>query len=260
MNEGPYTAEFFKQELAGSYAAAKRIVPRVLELVPARSVLDVGCGPGHFLRAFLEAGVSDIAGIDGDYVPRDQRVIGPDVFRATDLAAGFNLDRQFDLVLSLEVAEHLPAESADRFVESLIRHGSVVVFSAAIPHQDGTGHVNEQWPSYWAQRFEPRGYRVYDIFRPMFWHDEEIAWWYRQNILLFANAEACARFERLAGLTPSSTATLDRVHPAIYLAHARTLLDTAGQLEQMTNFLSGSKVVEVERLPNGRMNLKRRST
>jgi len=71
----PYTPEFFKNALGTSYASAQRIVPLVLAIVPARSVLDVGCGTGHFLRAFREAGVSEITGIDGDHVPRDQLVI-----------------------------------------------------------------------------------------------------------------------------------------------------------------------------------------
>src|SRR5262249_25809890 len=75
MTETPYTPEFFKTALGTSYASAQRIVPLVLAIVPARSVLDIGCGIGHFLRAFSEAGVAEIAGIDGDHVPRDQLVI-----------------------------------------------------------------------------------------------------------------------------------------------------------------------------------------
>ena len=59
------------------------------------------------------------------------------------------MNRKFDLVLSLEVAEHLPSECAEAFVESLVNLGPVILFSAAIPYQGGENHVNEQWPEYW---------------------------------------------------------------------------------------------------------------
>src|ERR1700730_13911764 len=105
---GPCTADFFNQSLAASYESAKRIVPFILQFSPTRSVLDAGCGTGHFLRAFREAGINDLTGVDGDYVPRDQLVIEPSLFHPLDLAVGFDLKRRYDLVLSLEVAEHLP--------------------------------------------------------------------------------------------------------------------------------------------------------
>jgi ribosomal protein L11 methylase PrmA len=94
MTANPYTAEFFKTALDRSYASAQRILPLVLALMRVRSVLDVGCGTGHFLRAFQDLGVSDIAGIDGDYVPGDQLVIAPDRFRACELASGFDTGRR----------------------------------------------------------------------------------------------------------------------------------------------------------------------
>src|SRR5205807_2771315 len=107
MTQSPYTPEFFKTALGTCYASAQRIVPLALAIVPARSVLDVGCGTGHFLRAFREAGVSEITGIDGAHVPRDQLVIEAHHFVPADLSRGFDLKRRYDLLVSLEVAEHL---------------------------------------------------------------------------------------------------------------------------------------------------------
>src|SRR5262249_54594815 len=159
MSETPYTPEFFKTALGTSYASAQRIVPLVLALVPARSVLDVGCGTGHFLRAFREAGIADITGLDGDHVPRDQLVIEPHRFLPPNPSHGFDLKRRYHLVVSLEVAEHLPPASAEAFVAALVRHAPAVVFSAAIPFQGGTAHLNEQWQSYWAHLFARHGYQ-----------------------------------------------------------------------------------------------------
>ena len=83
-------------------------------------------------------------------------------FFAVDLKRPLQLERRFDLVLSLEVAEHLPEECAATFVESLIGLGSVILFSAAIPFQGGTHHVNEQWSNYWVKNFQEREYVVID--------------------------------------------------------------------------------------------------
>ncbi len=130
-----------------------------------------------------------ILGTDGDHVPRDMLQIPKHSFRAEDLAKPFErTDLQADLVISLEVAEHLPDTAADNFVHRLCAHGDVVLFSAAVPGQGGTHHVNEQWPDYWAAKFAARGYRVIDALRPALWADGDVKWWYRQNLLMFANA------------------------------------------------------------------------
>jgi hypothetical protein len=74
----------------------------------------------------------------------------------------------------------------------------VVLFSAAIPGQGGTGHVNEQWPKYWRQLFAARGFRLLDPIRPLVREDYRIKFWYRQNILMFASEQAIAANEKLA--------------------------------------------------------------
>jgi hypothetical protein len=95
----------------------------------------------------------------------------------------------FDVVISLEVAEHLPPAVADRFVDLLAgRARRTVVFSAATPGQGGVDHVNEQPHRYWIERFEKRGFR-FDEERSRAWRDSwhgtGVAWWYRRNLMLF---------------------------------------------------------------------------
>jgi hypothetical protein len=109
------------------------------------------------------------------------------------------------------VAEHLNQNVADTFVDSLCRHSDVVLFSAAVPGQGGTHHVNEQWPSYWAARFSAREYECFDILRNRIWADERVDWWYRQNLLLFATGEAKAQLAKQ--WTPSPGTMLDIAHP-----------------------------------------------
>jgi hypothetical protein len=69
-------------------------------------------------------GVS-VTGIDGPYVDKRRVLIDAKDFHAVDPAAPIGLARQFDLVQSLEVAEHLPAAKAGQFVDTLIPHGPI---------------------------------------------------------------------------------------------------------------------------------------
>src|SRR5205085_11975533 len=108
-----------------------------------------------------------------------------DRFRAIDLREPFELPRTFDLAVSLEVAEHLPASSASAFVESLTRLAPAVLFSAAVPHQGGWNHLNEQWPQYWAEIFARHGFFPVDCLRERFWDRPNVRWWYAQNMVLY---------------------------------------------------------------------------
>ena len=76
------------------------------------SLLDVGCGPGTWLRAALEIGITDIVGIDGLDLPSGQLCIDKQFVTRMDLARAFDLKRRFDLALCLEVAEHIPSTSS----------------------------------------------------------------------------------------------------------------------------------------------------
>jgi len=155
-----------------------------MELVRPKSVVDFGCGTGTWLAVFSRYGVREILGVDGPWIDHELLEIPSDRFVARDLSKPFYLDRQFDLVLSLEVAEHLPPESAHGFLDSLTRLGPIVLFSAAIPYQGGTGHLNEQWPEYWASLFERRGFNAVDCIRRRVWENPAVEWWYAQNAIL----------------------------------------------------------------------------
>lgn len=182
----PYTPDFYKTHADGSRQSAREIVPLVLELTQSKSVIDVGCGVGTWLSVFREWGVADVIGVDGDWVDRTLLEIPQDRFISRDLKAPIHLGREFDLVVSLEVAEHLPRSCAGAFVDTLTALGPVVLFSAAIPFQHGAGHVNEQWPDYWANLFHARDYAVIDCIRRKVWQSERVEWFYAQNILMFA--------------------------------------------------------------------------
>jgi SAM-dependent methyltransferase len=217
MSDHLYDRSFFRGQEAGSRLSAKRLLPIVLRMLSPRSIVDMGCGVGTWLAVALDEGILDIVGVDGTYVDRDLLQFPEAQFVACDLTKEIELKRSFDLVISLEVAEHLPARVADVFVDNLVRHGPVVLFSAAVPCGGGTGHVNEQWPAYWAERFEKRGYVAIDCLRELVWNDPQIEWWYRQNVILYAKREyltsqprLMAEYERRGGVP------MALVHPELF--------------------------------------------
>lgn len=203
-----YDSLFYQSQSEGSRNSARAVVPVVNRLVQPRSVLDVGCGVGTWLAEWARQGVTDIIGLDGEYVDREALQIASGRFVPTDLTQRFSLQRKFDLVECLEVAEHLDEAYATQFIEGLTRHGDIVLFSAAIPGQGGVHHVNEQWPSYWVEKFSRAGFKPYDVIRPLIWSDQNVDLWYRQNILIFSRERVFDAVET----------RMDLVHPELWQA------------------------------------------
>jgi len=215
-----YSRDFYREENREALDAARIIVPLVIELINPDSVVDVGCGLGAWLSIFKNYSANTILGVDGVWVDKDKLLIPKEKFVVADLSKPFELDRQFDLVVCLEVAEHLPCECAGTLINTLTNLGRVVLFSAAIPFQGGTHHLNEQWPDYWAKLFREKGYIVIDCIRYKVWNNHGIAAFYAQNILLYVDENYIQSYEQLKHeLNISHTTTLSIVHPNIYMAH-----------------------------------------
>ncbi len=193
MSEHVYSGDFYTYIDAGSRRSARVVAKILLGEMPIRSVLDVGAGHGAWAAEWRSLGVDDVTAVDGDYVDRAQLAIPPESFVPHDLATSLDLGRRYDLVQSLEVAEHLPDSKADQFVDNLVRHGDVILFSAAVPHQGGEHHVNEQPPEYWRRKFAARGYAVFDFVRPALSTTRDVMPWYRFNSYLYANSDGQTR-------------------------------------------------------------------
>lgn len=229
-----YPVEYYTKIGGGSRASASVIVPLVMEMLQPGSVVDVGCGTGAWAAAFKREGASEVLGIDGDYVDRQQLEIDPDEFLVADLIQPTEPSKRFDLAVSLEVAEHLDQSVAQRFVKFLTDLAPKVLFSAAIPGQGGEHHVNEQWPSYWVELFERCGFAGLDPFRAKLWQRPEVDWWYAQNLLLFVRREQPQEVEERAQVQVlSRDEILPLVHPKNLQQHVwqnrvlRTAIDLA---------------------------------
>ena len=214
--ETAYDQTFFDTFDIDSRKAARLIGPVLLELAPVCSAIDVGGGRGIWLGVLKDLGVADVLVVDGDYVDRDRLAVAPSEFAAMDLERPLRIERTADLALSLETAEHLSPDRADSFVADLCRLAPVVLFSAAVPRQGGTNHVNERWQSYWATKFAAHGYRPADAVRQALWDDQDAGAVYLQNALIYANEEGMAKHPKLrAAIERTNPRTLDVVHPLV---------------------------------------------
>jgi glycosyltransferase involved in cell wall biosynthesis/SAM-dependent methyltransferase len=228
------------------YAAV--VVANLLDRwIETKSVLDLGCGTGTWLRGFAGGGRREVFGVEQEqFDPRDLAV-EPDLIAHADLSQTLNLHRRFDLVLCLEVAEHIAAEAANTVVGNCVRHADVVLFSAALPGQQGRHHVNEQLPEYWVERFAAHGYAMFDVIRPRIWNDRNIPIWYRQNMLLFVR-DTLPVVTKLRTETEREAATvpLNRAHPDLlrWFSNEATLARQSGAEAAQANEQLQRKLAE----------------
>lgn len=152
------------------------------------SLLDVGSGTGVLVKLAYDMDVYPVDGIELPAFHYWARTPFMSHFvSGHDLCTPFNSSRQYDMVISWEVAEHLPEESADTYCDTLANHTAHwLVMTAAHENQGGDWHLNEQPQSYWIDKLTQRGltYRA-DLSErlkiiwtyttgPMFWLPENV--------------------------------------------------------------------------------------
>lgn len=217
-----YDTSFYADLVNTAGPSAAVIAPLVLDLTGASSIVDIGCGDGSWLCAFKAAGAGRILGLDGDWLDETLLRIPQENFRRADLFAPLASGERFDLAVSLEVAEHLPESRAAGFVADLVSLAPVVLFSAAIPLQEGPNHLNEQWPSYWARLFAAHGYVPVDAIRMAVWTAPDVTWWYKQNTLIYVEEARLADYPALMDArSRHGSEVRDLVHPDKYRALAK---------------------------------------
>ena len=203
---GDYDAAFMASGAAGAEKNVAAVLPLVVAELGAHpgTLVDVGCGPGAWVREFMKAGIEAV-GWDGPWA-EPQIVVPHDRFTSMDLEQSLPVDRRFYIAVSVEVAEHLSPERGPGFVSDLCALSDIVLFSAGIPGQAGTHHVNLRWQSYWVSLFAARGYGVIDCVRPALWEPPPGV-----GLVL---AQQCFLFVR--GSTSRLAMPLDIVHPGMH--------------------------------------------
>jgi SAM-dependent methyltransferase len=213
-----YGPSFYQRRREITLGAAKVVLGYLFARHRIASVVDFGCGTGTWLSVAKSLGATRVKGLEGTWVNTDM-LDDPTIELCTrELEKEGSVPGEFDLAISLEVAEHLPRARAASFVAELAAASTLILFSAAIPGQTGVGHVNEQWQSYWARLFSQRGFQNFDVIRPLIWNKRELPVWYRQNMLLYAKDNAASLLRAYGSVT---SLPLDLVHPELWLAFRR---------------------------------------
>ncbi len=233
-----YGKRFFRNRSLVAYQSAEILCPLILRTALARgleveatftsgsvaenvrgraTMIDLGCGDGVWAEVYRRHGLSTF-GIDGPWSPYPD-AIKVDLSKANLARLDALVPARVDFIQCLEFLEHVDEQRGTDLVTWMTDRTDVIVLSAAVPYQGGSGHVNEQWPSYWVQKLGRLGFVACDALRPAIWNDVRIAPWYRQNILVFfrdavpPDIEATAMEEwRQASRLP-----LDLVHPDLLL-------------------------------------------
>ena len=251
MNKSQFDAQYYDAQVEGSIRSARAVLGVLFDMYQPARVTDVGCGRGGWLAVAGELGATALEGFDGPWTDEAKLVSHEIVFQTVDIGRGDRVCSSADLCISMEVAEHLPPSNAAGFIGTLCDVADVVLFSAAIPGQGGTGHINEQRQSYWAEKFAAHDYIQYDVLRPELWSKRDVEVWYRQNSFLFVKrgSTAIAPSVLEARLRPIS----DCVHPDLFEQKLRDLRAIAERknerIEKPTGrFVAGTLVRYAKRL------------
>jgi SAM-dependent methyltransferase len=180
-----YDDAFFDRHESTSLRSARVVISELARLLSFQSVVDVGCGRGAWLSVFREYGATTTVGYDGDYVDDSRLLITRDEFHVANFERDCAIAGSFDLAVCLEVVEHITRKASTRLIRSLCDVAPVVLFSAAIPGQGGTHHINEQWPEYWRDVFNKYGFLRVDPLRRVIYSARGVAPWYKQNLFVF---------------------------------------------------------------------------
>lgn len=229
-----YNEEFYRDQVASSLSSARIYLTYLWQYLQPTSVCDVGCGRGAWLKACGELGSKKLLGLDGDWNSQKKMIESSIVFRTIDLNHAFSIDQKVDLAITLEVAEHLDPTSAPNFVECLTKASDAILFGSAYVAQGGANHINEQPHTYWANIFLTCNFVPFDFFRPVFWGDKNVCYWYRQNTFLYIRKDSVA-YQALvtAGFSElKNISFMDCIHPNLY---NRKLVQKLGFKDHITD-------------------------
>lgn len=230
--------KYVHQEAIHNTRAANEIVPVLIDLFKPSSIADIGCGTGTFLKVFKTFGIFDVVGVDGSWVNRDllRENISDSEFYECDIEKGFNISKKYDLCICFEVAEHISEEKSKQLIQQLCMVSDKIVFSAAIPLQGGQNHINEQWIQYWQNLFNEMDYGLYDGLRQIFWDNDNIEVWYKQNTFCFIKNDIKSQFINNKYIYFNEDVKIF-IHPDLFLIKSKGYNEAyGGQLKPLVYF------------------------
>ena len=184
-----YNKDYYDLVDAMAARSVRPMAASILREYSPKTVADVGCGTGALLAELAAQGVEGW-GLEYSEAGLEfcrQRKLAVEKF---DLTSGVPArPRKHDLVVSMEVAEHVAAQFAGRLVDTITRLADTAVFTAAVPGQGGgTDHVNEQPHEYWIGKFSERGFGFQEEISRRWraeWQAKGVEACYCRNVMVF---------------------------------------------------------------------------
>lgn len=186
-----YDASFYEETRERKLESFRRVAAILARHLAFDTVLDIGCGTGLLIAELKKIG-KDVLGCEISEAaisgaPRDVTV-----FQA-DAARPIRVNRRFDLVVCIEVAEHIQRRHSRRLVENCTSLGGQICFTAAPAGQGGVGHINLRPHSFWIELFARRGFVLQaglaDRMREQM-RAEGVLRWIPDNLMVFSGATA----------------------------------------------------------------------
>lgn len=167
-------------------------IVKVLKHTDVRDIADFGCGPGWYTWFLRRCGY-DVNGYDGNpNVETMSAKMFNDGFycQQADLTEELETDTPFDMVLCLEVGEHIPAEYEDTLIGNIVRNaGRYVLLSWAVPSQKGDGHVNSHTNKYVIEKMRAHGFTFNSIVSSYLRANASL-WWFRETLMFFQRTDS----------------------------------------------------------------------
>lgn len=190
--EDIYKGSFFSRRNRLAWRVP-HVCDAVCKVYNVRSVIDVGCAIGDYVKGFQERGMYAV-GLEGSSNCIPYLEIPEGVFFRRDLRKKIDVG-WYDLVICLEVLEHIEPEYADMLVGNLSGMSDKLLLSAALPGQGGHYHVNCQERRWWEEKFEKHDYlldietmaKIRDCWKPVR-HKKEMGAYYN-NLICFNRKE-----------------------------------------------------------------------
>jgi SAM-dependent methyltransferase len=133
-----------------------KVADRIVSDMQPKRVLDAGCAIGLLVETLRARGV-DATGIDLSTwaIEHATEAAKPHV-REGSIVEPF--DRQYDLIVCIEVLEHMPPEEAEKAIANFAAHTGDVLFSSTPFDYKEPTHVNVRMPEDWAEAFARHGF------------------------------------------------------------------------------------------------------
>ncbi|MDO9374771.1 MAG: methyltransferase domain-containing protein [Ferruginibacter sp.] len=211
------------------------VADAILSEYAPKTVIEIGCGNGELTKALAKEKISIVA-IDGYSNPDFKNYANIEFHRVNLNDAGalntFRFgQKKFDLAICLEVAEHLKPNVSRTLIETLTSLADIVIFSAAVPGQDGDGHVNCRERSFWHTLFDDQNFLLRDTIRTQIRNNQNVGRWYALNILDYVKNSIPPSIDAYKQVVANLVASESAAASHYYLANRK--LDYKNQLLKM---------------------------